>query len=248
MRFALISLLFLLSFTRTHAADPELKNWVLRNDFRSSPNQSNPNPDHYGSPDTWKFMQANSTSHAPSSYSLYKNYVLNFGSIPGLEAWTNRDFPEVSINTSGRAITANGANLPAGAVFSHPASGNFSVIAWKSPAQSTFQVSAAFADVHVVCGDGFEWSIDRGNGSVSSIINTGIQPNGGAASFQTTLDLNEGDFLYFIVGPKADQGCDTTQVDVNISGLVTPSPSPSPTPTPAQWANGAARKAGQLRR
>jgi hypothetical protein len=87
----------------------------------------NPNPDQYGAPDTWRFMQTNSMSHAPANYSLYRNYVQSFGSIPGLEAWTNGAFPEVSINTSGSTITANGANLPAGAVFAHPATGNFSV-------------------------------------------------------------------------------------------------------------------------
>jgi hypothetical protein len=97
MRFVL-SLAFIFFAGVAHAADPELRTWDLRTDFRSSPNQENPNRDQYGSADTWQFLQAGGLNHSPSTYSLYQSYVLNFNDVTGLEAWTNGFIPEVSIN------------------------------------------------------------------------------------------------------------------------------------------------------
>jgi hypothetical protein len=105
------------------------------------------------------------------------------------------------------------------------------VIAWKSPADGTFQINAGFADIQAGCGDGFDWSVDRGDGSVSTTLDGGSQPDGGISGFQNSMALHTGDFIYFVVGPRTTDTCDTTQVDVSISGMVTPSPIPSPSPS-----------------
>jgi hypothetical protein len=91
--------------------------WSLLQDFRVSPNEANPNPDSYGNPDVWYFMDGFSVS-SPASSSLLPDFVVGAFGDPGVQAWTVGDsIPEVGFYP----VTFPGVNLTG--INIHPSAG-----------------------------------------------------------------------------------------------------------------------------
>ena len=59
---------------------------ALTSDFRTTPDQSNPNPDSYGHLDVWSFMEGR-VLHRPSSYRLLDTFIPDAFAVNGLEQW-----------------------------------------------------------------------------------------------------------------------------------------------------------------
>src|SRR5450759_1171453 len=66
------------------AAQAAPMQWNVVHDFRTYPNQSNPNPDSYGNTDVWRFLQSSSLTHDPATYSLLPNFMTNSFGVEGL--------------------------------------------------------------------------------------------------------------------------------------------------------------------
>jgi hypothetical protein len=195
--------------------------WNLSKDFRVSPNEANPNPDSFGNPHVWWFMQG-TTLHDPSTYALLPGgFDSEICDVPGVEGWVGQyvqpppapNLPFVGINSNGTIVPSPcgvGFNWPAGAVFTHPAPDQLSVIGWQSPVGGTICVALRIVDVDAGGGNGVLWSFDQG----TRVIHSAIVANGGRASTMVALTVQPGEFLYSIVDANhGDFGFDTTRVD-----------------------------------
>jgi hypothetical protein len=188
--------------------------WNLSTDFRVSPNEANPNPDSYGNPDVWWFMQG-TTLHDPSTYALLGGFDSEFCDVTGVEAWQGPpplNAPYVGINSTGTVVRhpcGVSFNWPAGAVFTHPAPDQFSVIGWQSPVGGTMCVALRVVDVDAGGGNGIAWSFDQG----TRVVASAILANGGSASLSVAIKVRPGEFLYSIVDANhGDFFYDTTRV------------------------------------
>jgi hypothetical protein len=194
--------------------------WNLSTDFRVSPYEANPNPDSHGNPDVWWFMEG-TTPHHPSTYALLPGgFNSEVCDVPGVEAWVGQygqpppapNLPYVGINSTGTVVRnpcGVSFNWPAGAMFTHPAPDQFSVIGWRSPVGGPICVALRVVDVDAGGGNGIIWSFDQG----TRVIHSAIVANGGSASLSIALKVRPGQFLYSIV--DANQGdffYDTTRV------------------------------------
>jgi hypothetical protein len=66
------------------------------------------------------------------------------------------------------------------------------------------------------CGNGVDWSFDRGAMSLAQ----GSIANGGSQVFSLPpASVAQGDFLYFIVDPKGGFGCDSTALELTLTLL-----------------------------
>ena len=235
LRFALLLALVLVSFTvasgTAMAVSPSV--WDLKSDFRAAPQQANPNPDRLGNPAVWYFMQSASLAHDPSTYTLLPEFITNRLGIDGLESWQSSEgddptdrLPQASLNTRLDNPSVGGLDWPAGTVAVHPLPDRMAVVGWRSPVTGVVNVSGGVIDRQTICGDGIDWSIDRGPTRLAS----GSIPNGGSATFPdvndsplTGIHVASGDFLYFTVGPgpNGDHTCDWTGLDVTITAVKT---------------------------
>ena len=206
--------------------------WNLAADFRVAPDQANPSPDSFGNAGVWQFLQSATLAHDPSGYSLLPNFITVLFGVDGLQAWqgTVGDgdlLPFVGVNARSDNPFPFGVDWPAGTSLVHPLPGQLVVVGWRSPISGKVKVSGGVTDAHAACGDGFDWSVDKGAVTLAS----GVVANGGAQSFSSTagaasLDgivVRTGDFLYFVVGPgpNGDHTCDSTRLDVTITRVET---------------------------
>lgn len=217
--------------------------WNLARDFRVFPAQANPNPDVCGTPGVWHFLESNPATfpaHDPAGYTLLPEFLTNHLNTPGLEAWQGTHFengptnklPSVVINNTGALLTLGPITWPANVVGVHPLKDlgdtEFVIVGWRSPLTGTVTVSGGVAELNSCGNDGIGWSIDHFDGQTNTNVASGSIPNGGAQQFQngaggtnlTSVAVNQGDFLYFLVDPQADMGCDSTALDIVITPAV----------------------------
>ncbi len=197
------------------------KKWNLAHDFRTYPNQKNPNPDSYGDSHVWYFMESGSLSHDPTSYTLLPSFTKNEFFVDGLQAWhgpvasgNNNFLPLVGLNTTGFLQHAETITWPAGDINVHPLPDRMVAVGWRSPISGEVAAGGSVNDLDATCGDGVKWYIDRG----SSTVIQGVLPNGGHQSFAAKTKVGTGEFLYFIVSPNANYWCDSTGLNINIVG------------------------------
>jgi hypothetical protein len=195
-------------------------NRPLSDDFRTAPNQANPNPDHYGNQDVWRFMAgATATPDDPTSYnlSLLGDFTPAVRGMDGFEQWHAPNFdllPSVGLNASG----SQRGNWPANGILVGPQGVNPVVVGWRSPVSGTVHVSAEFSDLDPDGGDGIGWFIEQG----STFIASGQLANGGAPQGASlTTNVGMGTTIFFIVddGGNVDYLNDSTGLSVTISSL-----------------------------
>jgi hypothetical protein len=181
--------------------------WNLADDFRVSPNQENPNPDFEGTPDVWHFLSSAGLERDPATYGLYPYYTV-FD--PNREGWDGGPvllLPTVSI--------LKGIHR----VFLHPGAGTLTVVGWRSPVTGVVLVRGLFEhDGSQTCGTGVRWAIDGSTDTSTTPLASGVLATGASMGFALSTAVAEGDFLYFSVDPNGDFFCDTTFLDLTISG------------------------------
>jgi hypothetical protein len=159
-------------------------------------------------------MGASGTARNPSTYVDFSTYSRNVCGVSGLDFWG-----DAFINST--ASTINGTPcapfqvLPPGRAGTHPGPTTLALFSWQSPLTGTVSISGAIADADCGGGNGIDWYVARGSTDLAS----GSIANCGTQSFPAGLNatVQAGDFLYFIVDPKAGNNAyDSTIVDVSI--------------------------------
>jgi hypothetical protein len=201
--------------------------WDLASDFRVFPNQENPNRDSCSNPDVWHFMQSTDLSRDLQTYSLLPDFVTTAFSIEGLEEWYGPDWnppedglPHIGTNTTGVTQYVNALVWPPNVILAHP-SARLAIVGWQSPLAGRVAITGSVTDIDDGCGDGVLWYIDKGATNLAS----GSVPNGGSQGFVegtggtglADVVVDEGEFIYVVVHPNADFGCDSTGLDISIT-------------------------------
>jgi hypothetical protein len=147
-------------------------------------------------------------------FSIASNFI-------GLNTWNGTD---LGAGSWYQALAYNGTNnaisiLQPGDMSLHPgASGQFSAVEWTAPSAGTYQIQGIFSttgattDVHVYAG-------------ATALFNDFLNLNGqdNVASYFTTLSLNSGDKIDFLVGyGNGNFSGDTTLLDATISAVPVP--------------------------
>jgi hypothetical protein len=208
----------------------ECKAWNLSFDFRTYPNQENPNRDSCGNKDVWYFLESSTLDRISANYSILQNFVADAFAIPGYQqwqgnhTWPNRQniyFPSIGINTTDQTKTIETAIHPSRSIAVHPFdSQSLVIIGWKSPITNVVSISGFVNDLDNHGGDGILWFIDKGNQNLAS----GTIGDGGEQAFLDVADsqnlrdtsVSKGEFIYFIVHPNQNDEYDTTQIDIQI--------------------------------
>lgn len=220
----LLSVAVLIWSSPAVASTPEY--WDLASELRAAPDQANPNPDGLGNAGVWSFLESAGLTHDPAGYSLLDAFTSDWLSVPGLECWQpdpdTAALPMLCLNARADDPFPLGIDWPAGSVLAHPSPDRLAVVGWRSPITGRVQISGGVIDRHSTCGDGIDWSIDRGNSTVVS----GVIPNGAAQTFSSasggagleSLRVTAGETLYFTVGPgpNGEHTCDSTGLDITI--------------------------------
>jgi hypothetical protein len=119
-----------------------------------------------------------------------------------------------TVNTTDATINCGSQVLPSNAAFLHPSSSlDLAIVGWQAFATATYNVAGQFIDRDAGGGSGIKWFVDSGTSSVVS----GTIANGGSATFDQTLTVADGDFLYFVVDANGDYGYDMTELQISIS-------------------------------
>jgi hypothetical protein len=176
--------------------------------------------------------------HDPTNYVALDVYTDNFTGVAGLDGWynsadTHAQTPLVLKNTNATPVTLAGtATIPPNSMDVHPgseasaANGFYAVVGWKSPVSGSVSISGGVSDEDPNGGDGIAWSIDSYNGATNTTLSSGSYPNGGSQPFAsgsggpssiTNIAVTAGEFLYFVIDPKADYLYDSTNLDVTIT-------------------------------
>ena len=100
----------------------------------------------------------------------------------------------------------------------HPGMDRLTVVGWRSPVTGVVYVRGTFAqDGAQTCGTGIGWSID----APATTLASGTLATGDGVSFALSTPVVAGTVLYFSVDPNGDFLCDSTFLDLTISGPVT---------------------------
>lgn len=180
--------------------------WNLADDFRLAPNQENPNRDQAGNPGVWNFLSSLGLTRDPATYELYRYHTVVDANLEGWNAGGWPPVPSVSILKGARRVSL------------HPGTDSLTVVGWASPVTGVVHVRGTFAqDGTQTCGTGIGWSIDAPPATLAS----GALATGDGVSFALSTPVVAGTVLYFSVDPNGDFLCDSTFLDLTISGPVT---------------------------
>jgi hypothetical protein len=209
--------------TPTTPTTPEV--WNAAADFGRAPNQANP------SNSVWHYLQSASLTHDPDGYTLLPQFVPDLAGVAGLQSWQGgavhtpkQGLPYVGVNTRADNPFLFGVDWPSGTMLVHPLPDRYVVVGWRSPIDGDVAITGSVTDRHAACGDGVRWFVDQGAATVASgnLINGAAQSlkNGTGGGGLARVHVDFGDFLYFIVDPKANYVCDSTGLSVKISELL----------------------------
>ena len=219
--------------------------WNVESEFRTSPNNENPNRDLCNNLGVWSFMESVSLTHDPLTYTLMANFTANGpwagGNVAGLNHWrgTYSDqwgtFPFVGYNATGTTQVDGLAVWQPNTMILHPAPSQMSIIGWKSHLNGYVSVTGGLNDIHRGCGDGVSWFVEKNSTNLAS----GTIPDGGSQAFSAgtggaalnTVAVNINDMLYVMIAPNGNISCDSTGIDLSINVTSPPTPTITNTPT-----------------
>lgn len=178
--------------------------WDPYADFEVGSHAANPSGDAYGNPGVWAYLYGPGTSREPAGYVLMPSFdtSTNRWTVPGFQTL------EIYPVSDGTAVEL------------HPfKTGNegarTAILRWTSPVAAQVSVRARFivGQTCPVRGDGVIASIDDG----ATRLWTADVPEGDTASFDSTVVVQPGSTLYFVVEPGIDSNCDTTTLVLRIA-------------------------------
>lgn len=240
---------------------PPCNEWNLARDFRTYPGQENPNRDSCGNLDIWHFLQGDENTYPmriPSTYHQLMNFRSELGFLPGLNAWEGTTGPDpsfsgqpwIGVNNTGSTYYApDGIVWSLGASAVHPSGNPFparpAIVGWQSPVSGFVSVTGGVSDFDAGGPeDGILWFIDHYDGTNNTSLASGSIAAGGSQDFSqgieentlTSVEVQQGEYLYFIVDAGTYLWDDTTGLDITIRFLpelslriTTDSPLPSGT-------------------
>jgi hypothetical protein len=136
-----------------------------------------------------------------------------------LVGWGSDATPWFGSNPTERSQTAQGIVIPAGSVAMHPGSDRDVAVGWCSPVKATVRVRASLA--HAQNGsNGIEWWIARETQSKRETLARGATEGTGALEAHSgpqakalgEIEVEPGDRISLVVGPKGPHQCDTVVI------------------------------------
>jgi hypothetical protein len=181
--------------------------WNAATDWKDAPDQANPSPDSAGNPGVWQYLASDSFEHDPDTYQLLGSYDSSW------EMW--KDTSNVNLFVGHGAPGSSSILMPSagGRTVSW---GRKSIVAWTSPITGRVRASGSVAlpsSTSCATGSGIKWSVHRGTDTLSTTTISG----GGSASFDVSVDVEQGAVLYFAHDPGEDSNCDLAMVQIQIS-------------------------------
>ena len=205
--------------TGAAAGTPEQMTWDLGQDFRTGARRGD---DAYEQADVWEYEQladdGNAAGRSPSEYTR-----LN-AERPDDAAFEQDGYENLPV------LYSDGAQAT-----THPDFDDASVIRWRNPTGNplTVALNLQLSDANAGCGDGVRWFLDKGFDTDTSATpalpnSDGTIPNGDEADrIEDILSLAAGESLYLVVAPIGNHYCDTTDIDLRITGPVVDGPQTS---------------------
>jgi uncharacterized repeat protein (TIGR01451 family) len=200
--------------------------WNLNDDFRTTPNQENPNRDSYGNAGVWQFMRSPTLTRDPQTYTNLVHFEPALSNIQGLEAWqgnifggfSNNFHPEIIKNITGVAQVMGSCTFPTDTTFMHPAPDQLAIVRWVSPIAGNISITGTITDQDANDGGGINWYLDKGTTSLDS----GQVWFGSSQNLSTNLQnisVEIGESIYLAIDPAGDYYYDTTRIDLTITGV-----------------------------
>jgi hypothetical protein len=151
---------------------------------------------------------------------LMSQSVQSVANIPGLIAWRGAtDTPSLVINTNTTPANFITITMPPQSVAMHPSPKAGVAVAWKSPISGQIHIRGRVADADDKCGNGIEWVINRRAGTARTQVAKGAIGNGAMEAFpQLATEIADGEMVELLVLPKGEYSCDTTVIELEISG------------------------------
>ena len=165
--------------------------WNPAVDWKNFPDQVNPSPDSYGTPDVWRYMRSEGFAHDPNSYHLLPDYE------QAGEKWTDAVygihnlFVEHSQPRSMALLMGAWGGRSIG-------EGRNAIVAWTSPVNGRLRIDGSVQQkdlTECALGDGAIWSIYR---DTESLLQAVI-PVGESTAFAFSTNVRRGEILYFVL-------------------------------------------------
>ncbi|HWD38626.1 MAG TPA: hypothetical protein VG944_07240 [Fimbriimonas sp.] len=144
-------------------------------------------------------------------------FVTRMASVVGdsrLKGWGSDDTPIVAANSTTETVSAKGITFPTGAVAMHPGRSVDVLTQWRSPLKGQVSLSATLT--HAQKGsNGIEWWIVEEKQHRRTVLTHGVTDGQGSHSIRLdrSIEVEPGDSVSLIIGPKGDYTCDTTLID-----------------------------------
>lgn len=136
----------------------------------------------------------------------------------------HEDTPSVTANSNEKDVSLQGIRLPARRVTLHPSPREGVAAVWKSPLHGSVRITGRVSDANAGCGDGVDWILRRRTQDSFSVLATGGIPNGASQKLEEgngasleAVQVSASDALQLIILPKANHGCDSTVVELEIT-------------------------------
>ena len=197
---------------RTDAAADRMT-WDLAEDWgRTTAEMNNPQGDRYGNDDVWRYASwagaADGSGHTPAEYQLLTN--------------------EATSNTAAMWRQAGGSwpileNYNESWASTHPDAGEASVFGWRNDTGQTFTANIAgmVNPRSRGCSDGINWYLDHDGANLRGGYLAGGSPYAPAEQFDfDEPNVEPGDVIWLVIAPAAGMSCDSTDVDLRITGPV----------------------------
>lgn len=135
-------------------------------------------------------------------------------------AWElNGYLPRIGVNRTGLDDSIIGTSLtwPQDAMLLHEDYDGLVVLTWRSPSTAVVTIEFSFTSLHRVCGDGIDWFVEHNSGAAT--LASGSIDAGGSTGIRSLphLQVQQGDRINFVVGPRGSYGCDSTKLTAIIT-------------------------------
>ncbi len=155
-------------------------------------------------------------------------FVDKMDSIAGsneLIGWGSDDTPWFGGNPSDKPVSVQGINMPARSLAMHPWNGSDVAVGWRSPIRGIVKIAASVTHAQTT-GNGIEWAVTHEsrkecrslvNGSTSGTGSQIIPSGGSDEKALNTIEVEPGDMISLVIGPKTTYYCDSTVIQFSVA-------------------------------